>query len=252
MVATLMAHCGARLVTPGELDLMDAPPPTDTWFPIRHSQVLDTVMGTLDKAGFGISRVQLAVSADSARFFGTLDLSSPVCEGVNLAVGIRNSVDKSFPIAFCCGERVFVCDNLAFSSEIVVSKKHTRFGGVRFTEGIARAVVGLRQYQTAAAERIERFQKAVLSVDQANSVILQAYERGILGARVLPRVIHEWRHPCHDEFRERTAWSLLNCITEVLKERQRERPAEAAYQTITLQKLLSERGESCGVEQASA
>jgi hypothetical protein len=33
-----------------------------------------------------------------------------LCPGVSLAVGIRNSWDQSFPLGFCAGARVFVCD----------------------------------------------------------------------------------------------------------------------------------------------
>jgi hypothetical protein len=56
--------------------------------------------------------------------------------------------------------------------------------------------------------------------------------------RLLPDVIRQWRNPSHPEFQERTAWSLLNAFTEVLKDRQHQQPARAAHETITLQKLL--------------
>ena len=64
------------------------------------------------------------------------------------------------------------------------------------------------------------------------------YEEGIIGARLLPVVIQQWRQPNHPEFRERTAWSLLNAFTEVLKDRQQRQPSRAAHETITLQKLI--------------
>jgi len=97
------------------------------------------------------------VSHGGARFFGTLDLTTSVSEGVTLAVGIRNSNDQSFPIGFCCGQRVFVCDNLAFTSEIIVSKKYTRFGQERYLEGLARAV-GSRHGAGDPHGSVERFQ----------------------------------------------------------------------------------------------
>ena len=46
-MSQLMLHRGARLVDRAGLDLVEAPPPTDTWFPLRHSQVLTTVVETL-------------------------------------------------------------------------------------------------------------------------------------------------------------------------------------------------------------
>jgi hypothetical protein len=202
--------------------------------------VLDSVCATLSGAGFAIVRSRLSVSHEGARFFGTLDLAATINEGVSLAVGIRNSNDRSFPIGFCCGQRVFVCDNLAFTSEIIVSKKHTRFGQERYLEGLARAVGSLDQYRRSAADWIVQMQRTELSDDMANSLLLQSYERKIVGLRLLPQVIEEWRHPSREEYQPRTAYSLFNCITEVFgRERQSRFPAESALSTMRLSKLLT-------------
>jgi hypothetical protein len=241
--STLLNHRGGRDVLHCELAAIPAPPATETWFPIPHIEVLSAVQDTLIGGGFQINQVRLSLSGDDARFFGTLDLThrvSDVAGGVTLAVGVRNSIDKSFPIGFCCGTRVFVCDNLAFTSEIVVSKKHTRFGQERYLEGISRAVTGLHQYQQAAANWIDRLQRWDLSEDAANSYLLRAYEQDIIGARLLPQIIKEWRQPVFDEYRPRNAWSLWNCFTGVLsRTRQKSHPSQAALTTIRLQRLLS-------------
>jgi len=121
---------------------------------------------------------------------------------------------------------------------MVINRKHTRFGESRFNEAIAATVSGLGQYQQAEAKRIEWLRNTELSPDRANSLILQAYEGGIIGARLLPDVVREWRQPKHPEFKEKTAWSLLNAFTEVLKDRQQRQPSRAAHETITLQKLI--------------
>src|SRR5438874_2073271 len=49
VASSLCLHRGARLVEREELDRIDAPPGTDTWFPIRHSHVLDTAILTLQQ-----------------------------------------------------------------------------------------------------------------------------------------------------------------------------------------------------------
>src|SRR5438477_9276285 len=47
--------------------------------------------------------------------------------GIRLALGIRNSHDKSFSLGVTVGYRVFVCDNLAFHGDFMpVTKKHTK------------------------------------------------------------------------------------------------------------------------------
>jgi hypothetical protein len=234
----LMLHRGARQVEQLELDAVDPPPPTATWFPLKHSTVIGRVRETLEASGYQIKKTEMALSADNHRFFGTLDLQAPIMDGVSLMVGIRNSTDRSMPIGFAAGERVFVCDNMAFSSEVVIARKHTRFGERRFNDALSRAVLGLRQYQDVAQKRIEALQHYDLSEDAANSYLLKAAEAGVVGWRLLPLVINEWRNPSHEEFRPRTAWSLFNSFTEVLKERQKTQPAKAASETIQLQGLL--------------
>ena len=236
----LVLHCGARQVERSELDAIEPPEATQTWFPLKHAQVLDRVVSTLDSAGFAVRRQALALTPDNHRFFGTLDLSTEIDDGVSLAVGIRNSTDKSLPIGFTAGNRVFVCDNLAFASEILVVRKHTRFGETRFNQAIAASVQQLHQYVDVEAKRITWMRQAEVTEDLANSLILQAYEQNIVGARLLPSVIREWREPSHDEFQSRTMWSLHNAFTEVLKDRQRKHPARAAEETIRLQALLAQ------------
>lgn len=215
------------------------------WFPIGHAQVLDTTVSTLAGAGFNVARTRLAVSADNARFFGTLDLETAVATGVHLAVGIRNSIDRSLPIACAAGSRVFVCDNLAFSSEIVVARKHTRFGAARFNEAICRAVQGLGQYREVEADRIRRFQQKELSDDAADALLLRAFEQRIISALTLPRVIAEWRAPSFEEFQPRTLWSLFNAVTTVLADRQQVNPQQFAATTIKLHEFF-------GAERAAA
>lgn len=238
MIANLVLHCGATLIDRQALDGIEPPAPTDTWYPLKHSVVLDRVSGTLVDSGYQIERQSLAITKDGQRFFGTLDLTTSIMDGIALVVGVRNSTDKSLPIGFAAGERVFVCDNLAFSSEVVIARKHTRFGEQRFNDALSNAVLGLKQYQALAAERINRLRRYDLSEDAANSYLLQAAERSVVGWRLLPKVIHEYRHPRHEEFTPRNAWSLFNSFTEVLKDRQRSQPARAAAETINLQRLL--------------
>jgi hypothetical protein len=236
--ATLVLHRGSREVSREELDTVPVPPATSTWFPVRHGLVLHTALDTLQKAGFAVERTRLALSRGDARFFGTLDLATPLADGVTLAVGIRNSIDKSLPIAFCAGSRVFCCDNLAFRSEIVVARKHTRNGQARFNEAICRAVQSLHPYREAEAARICHFQHTELSADAADALLLRAYEQEILTAPLLPRVLREWREPSFEEFRPRTLWSLFNAFTTVLTERQRTNPQQFAAMTIRLHDFL--------------
>ena len=205
---------------------------------MRHNHVFDAVLGTLEATDFQVQRMQLSLSQDDARFFGTLDLLSTVAEGVALAVGVRNSIDKTFPLGFCAGSRVFVCDNLAFRSELLVARKHTLHGGTRFREAIALAVHSLGQFRDTEAQRIDRMKVFPLSDMHAESLMLQAYARGLVSHRALPHVIEAWRQPAHAAFEGRNLWSLLNAFTGAIQGRARSNPQQFALQSIRLQALL--------------
>jgi hypothetical protein len=203
--------------------------------------VLDTVKGTLQEAGYAVRSEKLAVARNGARFFGTLDLGTSVASGVSLAVGIRNSVDKSFPMGFVAGNHVFVCDNLAFRSELLVRRKHTLNGARNFSTAIANAVMSLKGFKEVEETRIRTMMVAELKPEVADSLILKSYEKGIISSLQLPAVIKEWREPSFEEFQPRTAWSLFNAFTSVLRERATSQPTQFTVQTMRLNSLLGPR-----------
>lgn len=237
MTTALVLHKGAVEVTPDELANVEAPPPSGRWYPVKHSLVLDRVTETLNEAGYHIAHQKLALSKDNHRFFGTLDLTSTLAQGVTLAVGIRNSTDKTFPMGFAAGSRVFVCDNLAFRSELMVRRKHTLNGQMRFGNAIAQAVVGLQQFKELEGQRISLMQATPVTQERAESYILRSYLKGIAPLRYLPKVLSEWNAPIHDHGGA-TLWSLLQCFTQVMGPLQERNPNEYAIRTMRLQNLL--------------
>ncbi|MFO0938959.1 MAG: DUF932 domain-containing protein [Gemmataceae bacterium] len=240
--ANLMLHRGAREVSREELAHIPLPPATRSWAPVGHSRVLDTTLATLKETGFVCDKMRLALSADGRRFFGTLDLTTELSSDgiVTLAVGVRNSIDKTFPMGFCAGSRVFVCDNLAFRSELMVRRKHSINGAANFSADIATAVMGLNAFKESETARIAAMAESEMSNERAESFILRAaVERGIISLRQIPAIIREWREPRHEVFEPRTAWSLFNAFTSGIADMQKRNPAELARRTMRLSALLT-------------
>ena len=182
-----MDFAGAKEIDRETLSRVEPPPRTDTWFPVRHSLVLDLVGGMLEQSGFRIKAERLGLSKDEHRFFGTLDLETPLVEGVSaLSVGIRNSTDQTFPLGFCAGSRTFICDNLAFSADLIVKRKHTANGERRFREAIGLAVQSLDQFRLTETRRIEFMRQTVLPPYEAEAQMITAFERGLISTRTLP------------------------------------------------------------------
>ena len=242
-MSNLMLHAGGRLCSPDELRAVPTPSPSGRWHPVAHAAVLDTVTATLTGAGYAVKGQSLAIARDGKRFFGTLDLTTPLTpeSTVALAVGIRNSTDKSFPLGFCAGSRVFVCDNLAFNAELLVKRKHTRLAVGRWNNEIAGAVEKLPSFAEAEAARIARLMTTDLTDDQALALLVRAMEKHVIAAPTIPKVLAEWRAPrCDYGTGDRpTAWTLLNCFTTVLGKRAVTNAAEYAGQTIRLNALLA-------------
>lgn len=251
MATSLVTHCGAVQVSRQQLDVIDPPPATDTWFPLKHSFVLETVQQALGQAGFEVRHTKLAVTRNGSRFFGTLDLAASLGTGVHLAVGIRNSVDKSLPIGFCAGSKVFVCDNLAFRSEVVIARKHTKFGADRFAEALTKAVGSLQQFRDVETERIKKMQFRSLNDDAAALYCMQAFDREIVSHTLLRRIWQQWQAPTMD-WGEKTVWRLLNAFTWVLSDRAKSNPQRHAHDTIRVQALLDEKPAPEGVWRAAA
>jgi hypothetical protein len=236
--AVLNLHSGGQLVSYDELQAVPTPQPQGRWHPVPHVRVLDSVLETLKGAGYEVRDQKHAVARNGHRYFATLDLGTPLVEGVSLAVGIRNSTDRSFPLSFCAGARVFVCSNLAFRSELLVRRKHTLNGMRAFGTAIGGAVASLASFKDAEEHRIKRMQKLELTPSQASHLILTAFRRGIISSVQIAKVCEAWENPPHDEFKPRTAWSLMNSFTEVLKGRTVTAPQAFVSQTIRLNGLM--------------
>ena len=184
----LVLHRGARPVTLEELAAVPAPPAEGRWRPQPHAAVLTSVKETLGEFGYSVKTERLGLSRNDARFFGTLDLETPLVEGVALAVGVRSSIDKSFPLGFAAGSRVFCCDNLALNAELIVRRKHTTNSVMRFRDDIAQAVNRLSGYRELETARIARMQDTEVPPELAESYLLKMFERGIIpGPAPAPR-----------------------------------------------------------------
>jgi hypothetical protein len=162
-------------------------------------------------------------------------------------------VDKSFPLGMIGGQKCFVCDNLAFRSDLInVKRKHTTNGERRFAEGIANAVARLADFRQVESQRVKLMQRTEVAADLADALILRAFEKGIISAPYLPRIIKEWREPTYPEFRDRTLFNLFQAFTTVLGERAKKTPSEFAVQTMRLNHHLLDFHKDAGEQQLAS
>ena len=136
-----------------------------------------------------------------------------------MVVGLRNSHDRTFPAAIAVGCGVFVCDNLSFSGEVTLSRRHTRFVERDLPGVVARAIGQVGQLRHLQEERIAAYKATPLGNRAAHDLVVRALDARVLPVTWVPEVVEQWRQPNHREFLAdgRTAWTLFNAFTEVLK-----------------------------------
>jgi hypothetical protein len=198
---------------------MSTPRPTSTWQPIPHIALLETVEAMLDESGLAIAQQAHGITHDGSRYFGLLEVANGHDDTEYARVlGVRNSHDKRFSAGVCAGSQVLVCDNLCFSGEITVARKHTRFVlrdlPYLVREAIGR-LLGAWQHQD---ERISAYKGKRLTNTGAHDLTIGALDAGVISASRIPAVVKEWREPSHEAFRPRNVWSFFNSCTEALKD----------------------------------
>lgn len=219
MKTNLILHCGARAVDRDTLRNIPCPPATETWHPIPHIRMVDEVERALTASNMRIVNESFGVTEDNGRMFGLLQVANCV-ETVDYAyvIGLRGSLDKSLARGLAVGSSVFVCDNLAFSAEIVFDRRSTK----RILDDLPQmvnAAIGQLNYRwNDQGKRIDAYKNTSIGNKDA------AYLLAEIAGEVFPwqrfeSIYSEFKAPRHPEFQKETLWALFNSVTEFLKPR---------------------------------
>jgi hypothetical protein len=216
----LMLHSGAQKLGRQELLSLPTPESTETHTIVPHSKIVGQVLEALAYRKVSVVKDEYGVSKDGSRMFGVLTLDIER-HGVSLALGLRNSHDKSFAIGMVAGFRVFVCDNLAFKGEFfAVARRHSKNVLSQLDDTLAIGVDRVQRQFEPMTEQIDAWRGFTLSDGTAKEIMFDAFIGGQLDCakHLAPAVAKNYFEPTHDEFRPRTAWSLQNAFTESFKQ----------------------------------
>ena len=215
---SLMIHRGGHIVTRDDLALVPVPETTESYLPVPHDHLADTLsaIGQDILKGFTLHKEQYALAREGNQLFGVHVFKSSHTE-LGLSIGFRNSYDKSMAVGIAIGAEVFVCDNLALTGDITIMKKHTQ----NVWQGLEDAAISTLYRSQKNFEKIvadsETMKEAAIGDTDAFQLIGLMFGHGIMSPRQLPVVKNEWLHPSHDDFKPRNMWSFYNAATEALK-----------------------------------
>ena len=215
-------HTAGFNVSPVGLKRVRTPKATASYFPIAHHRLFQDVCDHVVAQGMRVVGESHAVCRKGKLYFGLLQIVNGSKDGDYATVlGVQNSHDQSTPGALLVGSQVYVCDNLAFSGETRISRRHTSGMARELPRLIKSAVTKISALRKSQDERIDAYKAFQLSDVQAHDLIVRgSCDLDIVTTLQMPLVLERWRRPEHAAFGERpSAWRLFNAFTEVLKER---------------------------------
>lgn len=198
---------------------VETPAATESFQPIGHAVLVQFVRKALDAVGLVIVQEEHSLARDGQRYFGGFALTGKGIDGADrqVVLGLRNAHDKSFAAAICIGNRMMVCENLCFASDVKLARRHTVNILRDIERVIADAVGRVLAHWNDMGERIAAYQNTPLEPSQAHNLVVQLADSKAIPAREIYNVITEFRTPRYVDFEGETLWSLYNSVTENLK-----------------------------------
>ena len=118
---------------------------------------------------------------------------------------------------------MFICDNLAFSGDVVIRRKHTAHAKRDLPGIVAEVVEPLAGQRAQQHAQFDRYLATTLADTDVDHLIMQLYRRGAITVTKIADVLGHYENPPFD-WGDRTAWRLFNAVTYALSGRVVENP----------------------------
>jgi len=239
-----LSHAHSQLVTRTDLMTMPAPAATLTWKPIAHYDLVQAIDRQLAVRDIRIVGEQFAVQRGGLRLFGVLELEVPGREPsgeYRFALGVRTANDRSEALSIVAGAKVFVCDNLALSGDLIaIRRKHT--AGFDLNADISRAIDRYQGHLEVFHRQLGDLMYRPLDDAQAKVMVFDAFAMEVLPVRFFPAVAETYfrPQPAMTDVAPRTCWGLHNAFTRAVRQMA---PAPAFAATTRLGKFFGLRSE---------
>jgi len=187
--------------------------------PISHNLLIDKTRKHLNQGGFDVVGESHNLARDGKRYFGLFEVTHPTRENSERGtiIGLRNAHDKCFPAGLCAGDAPFVCDNLIFTNNVKLARRHTRHILAELDSVIARTLGKLFTFWGGQDQRIDSYKGFELGNAQVNDLVIRAYKAGAIPKTKVTDVVDQWEKSDHPAFWDRNMNSLYNAFTEVYK-----------------------------------
>jgi len=237
----MITICGDKLST-SDLQGLEIQRPAragSRWQPVAHYDLACSIEKTLHERGVNITSESWSVNPSAQVLVGGMcvifpqSFGIPDIAGLTYALGIRHSNDTRFALTFAAGAQVLVCLNGVITGTWVLHRKHT--SGLDLGQAVADGVARFIEEARAVPQCVAALKDRTLTRRQADHLLMESGRAGLLPWSQIGQAQDEYEHPQHEEFCGRSAWTLYNAVSEVLK---RQNPARQMRSLDRFRQLL--------------
>lgn len=217
-----MISLNEAYISSNAIDNVPVPPHTDSYTPIPHRQLMHLAMSAFTSQGFDIEKPTHQIHKKKGRFVSTFSVSGgglPKDKDLDWMVGLMNSYDKSYPVTFLFGGRVFVCSNGMIVADHKLKTRHTLNVWDRIPGLITQTVAAFGETISKAQERNNRLRE--IRVDDRrmiDSFAMEVCRQGLLPETKAVAYANEIHNPSFDYgVKENTLWNIHNAYTHTAK-----------------------------------
>jgi len=215
--------CTNNRVNLDQVLAVPVPQHTHSWRPVPYGDAIGFLKSTIDRSlPYELESEEYGMSKDGHQMFGVLTLDTGD-RSQGMAVGIRQSYNRSLALGIVVGAQVFVCDNLMFNGDAFkVVRKNTVNVWEDFRSLVNAQVMASQEHYETMQWETHAMKRVPVSEERGHELLGRALGAKVLTPTQATVAFQDWREARHEEFAPRNLWSLYNCITEGLK---RGRPA---------------------------
>jgi len=193
-------------------------------FPIDHHELVDIAKRELGNNGFEITQEEHGLSEKGMNCFSGFSIRKSDFDNTDreLVFGLRNSHNQKFASSVAVGSSMLVCENLCFSSDITLSRKHTRNIFSELPSIMNKAIQSIQQTWDNEGKRIETYKNTEANEVEVINKLLKAglikptkigdfldlVQNGGVDVNGTKGAFHEYRG---------TLWNIFNAVTESYK-----------------------------------
>jgi hypothetical protein len=197
-----------------QLDAIPVPVKTDSYQPVKHSQLIDTLHSVI---GGSIESIDVSLNTKGTVLAGYANLS--VTDSLlGKRIGFINSYDKSKKVGFAAGVRVMVCSNGMFIGDIKYVRKHTGSVVTDLEIQLQNTIYKLNDTLITCEKTMDAYSEIKidkgLSARLAGELLFTENIISITQASVLKK---EMLNSSYEDFKQDTLWSFYNHCTTALK-----------------------------------